>query len=523
MVPQPVDQEKIQKRCEKMIHMSIPTTLAETVREKVAAGSLLPGDRLPATRALAERLGVSRGSVVAAYDQLAAEGFVVADHGGTRINPDLPSARPSRITPSDPGGACPRRGRGMGALRPGEPYTGGLTTRTWRAAWRAAAADPSHGYLPPGSAALREAVAEHVRRYRGVAAEPLITSGARDGLRLLLAAVPGAVAVENPGYPSLRTVPASLGREVIPIPVDDEGIRVDRLRCISPTPGLVVVTPGHQYPRGGQMSAARRAQLVAWAHESGALIVEDDYDAELGDPASLPPALSALNRDRVAMLGSFAKTLSPGLGLGYLVPPEWLSGRLAELSVASSTPPTGIVQDAVATFLAAGGLRARLARMRHDYAARHAVFLEIFGAAASHETGGLNGVIALPDARAEARVVSRARARGFAVEGLSTYWAASEDPSHGSSPASAEAGSGDTSRGAVGAGIVVGLGSGDLGRVRELLTGLRILIAGIAPESLEGVVDAASDRAIPYDGHSANNYSHRRVRVSAPRVKEPPA
>ncbi|MBE8527850.1 aminotransferase class I/II-fold pyridoxal phosphate-dependent enzyme, partial [Amycolatopsis sp. H6(2020)] len=229
----------------------LPTQLAEQIRALVASGTLRPGDALPSTRAFATRLGISRGSVTTAYDQLTGEGFLIADRGGTRITPELPALppRPRRTTPDAPhrGGSAASGVAAVGGpgaavaagpalrydLRPGTPDVSALTTTAWRAAWRAAAAQPSLGHPPQGSAALRRELAEHLRIGRSVPADPedlLVTGGARDGLRLLLTVLAQrlgralTVAVEDPGYPSLHRVPAALGHRVVPVPLDAQGL-----------------------------------------------------------------------------------------------------------------------------------------------------------------------------------------------------------------------------------------------------------------------------------------------------------
>ncbi|MBG7587774.1 PLP-dependent aminotransferase family protein [Rothia kristinae] len=302
----------------------MPTQLVEQIRELVAVGTLRPGDALPSTRALAARLSISRGSVTTAYDQLTGEGFLIADRGGTRITPELPALppRPRGTTPDTPRRSVPAAsgvaaaagpgtavaadpgenaagGPGVHAetgpaaeattapearteaasalrydLRPGTPDVSALTTTAWRAAWRAAAAQPSLGHPPQGSAALRRELAEHLRIGRSVPADPedlLVTGGARDGLRLLLTVLAQrlgralTVAVEDPGYPSLHRVPAALGHRVVPVPLDAQGLDPAHLEKGPARPDVVLVTPSHQYPLGASMPAARRAELLAWA------------------------------------------------------------------------------------------------------------------------------------------------------------------------------------------------------------------------------------------------------------------
>ncbi|SPT52371.1 HTH-type transcriptional regulatory protein gabR [Actinomyces bovis] len=418
----------------------LPEQVVSMLRRRVLAGELLPGDLLPSTRNLAEELGVSRGTVVTAYEQLQGEGFLVATRGGTRVDPALPQlprrrhsqkARRSITEPTD--------------LRPGTPLTGALTTSLWRACWRAAAADP-HPHPTAGSEELRSLLAQHLRQTRYVDISPeqvLVTAGARDGLRLVLTALGQAgrrpcLVVEEPGYPSLRQVPRALGWKLTPFSqahYEEPGLY-----------GAVLVTPNHQFPWGRQAPAAERLALLTQARSWGAMLIEDDYDAELR--RSPAPLLALDPGDQVAFLGSFAKILTPALGLGFVVVPERIAPKLAELCV----PVSGLVQDAMTRFLAADGLRRHLARTRREDRWRRALFQEIFPQAVPME-GGLHAIIPLEDSQQERLVLGRCRKAGLGVQGLSHYWSAPE--------------SGAPS------GLVVGLGSRSRERLRALLLVLK--------------------------------------------------
>lgn len=430
---------------------TVPARIVGDLRDRITSGALAPGDALPSTRVLARQLHVSRGSVVAAYEQLVGEGFLVATRGGTRVDPSLPV--PDGAAPA-PRPARPRSA-GLGDLRPGAPDSSSLTSALWRSCWRAAAADPV-AHPGAGSWRLRTLLAEHVRRTRQVAVDPeqvIITSGARDGLRLVLEALgdPGTLAVEDPGYPSLRALPTALGWQVRPVGVDRAGMSaVDAGTGPGAGARVMLVTPNHQFPWGSQMPASRRYELLDLARRTGALVVEDDFDAEL---RHTPPPLLALDtEERVVMLGSLSKTLSPALGLGYLVVPPRLVPGVEALSV----PVSGIVQEAMTRFLEADGLRRHTARMRREYRRRAAIFSEVFPEGIAME-GGLHAIVPLPDGADEAAAVARCHAAGLAVEGLSAYWSA-----HGP-------------RG--GRGVVLGLGARSAGRLRELLARLASVLA----------------------------------------------
>ncbi|WP_129660191.1 MocR-like pyridoxine biosynthesis transcription factor PdxR [Rothia uropygialis] len=446
---------------------SIPGQIVEQIRALVTEGRLLPGDRLPSTRVLADRTGVSRGSVTTAYDQLSVEGYVVADRGSTRITPELPgvvrpgftrnTGEPSRRgthadleTRRPPGEARPTRGPRPASvtcpfdLRPGTPDTSTLANTTWRAAWRAAAAEPSLGYAPQGSLALRDQLSEYLRLMRSVVRGPddlLVTAGARDGLRILLTTLSErnartlVVAVEDPGYPSLHRVPRALGHRIVPVPLDEQGLNPAGFPAGGDRPDVVLVTPSHQYPMGASMPVARRLELIHWARENHAILVEDDYDSELRYVGEPLPALAALDEpstgaeQSVVTLGSFAKVLTPGLGLGYLLMPHHLAEDLVSLKNDAGPPISGILQDAMTRFMAEGGLQRHTARMRRSYRRRRDLMASVFDATEAlgkvqvlPMDGGLHAVLQLPSPEAESRVIEEARRRGVVVSGLGTYW-----------------------------------------------------------------------------------------------------
>ncbi|MFI7483932.1 PLP-dependent aminotransferase family protein [Kocuria sp. M1R5S2] len=450
----------------------LPAQLVQQLRELVVSGALRPGDPLPSTRGLAARLGISRGSVVTAYDQLHGEGYLHATNGATVVHPDLarsrvepPAARPGPVRSPAP----PRRARARPVidLTPGRPDTARLATPQWRAAWRDAAAAAGTAAPPPqGSRELREQIVEHLRLMRGVVRDPadlFVTAGARDGLQLLLGVL-GAhagrrlrVAVEDPGYPSLRRVPERLGHEVLPVPIDDHGLDPAHLPSgawsgagrweVERAPDAVVVTPSHQYPLGASMPAARRLELLAWARAQDALVVEDDYDSELRYVGEPLPALASLDRPpgavpeppapgrllgtggHVATLGSFTKVLAPGLGVGYLLAPPALREELLWLRTDLGNPASAVVQDAMARFLAGGGLRRHTARMRREYRRRRDLLTgalrDVEGVRAVPMDGGLHAVLEFTGEVPldEQDVVARAAAAGVRVAALGSYWA----------------------------------------------------------------------------------------------------
>ena len=409
----------------------LPVQLADGLRESILQAWVAPGDPLPSSRALARHGGVSRGTVVAAYGQLAAEGFVIAHEGGaTVVNPRLAAVHPLRAQGQPEAPPVPREV--MTDLRPGRPWTAGVAGAGWRAAWRAAAADPfASDPASAGDADLRAQLADHLRRMRGVhrpSGHVVITAGAREGLTVLLLALgrPGPVGVEEPGYPSLRRVPARLGMATVALPADANGLVTDTLPETDPPP-VLVVTPSHQYPLGGSMPIERRQQLLAWAARHDAVIVEDDYDAELRYTSRPLPALAALDdpdEGRVVTLGTFAKTVGPGLGAGFLLAPARLLPAVLASRADLGQPVGQLTQRALGRYLASGELRRHVQRMRQLYRRRRRLVEQSLAGLRNGRVypmdGGLHAVI--ETTRPEDAVIADVLAHGVLVGRLSAHW-----------------------------------------------------------------------------------------------------
>jgi len=399
--------------------------LEHGLREAVRSGRLSPGWALPSTRALAAELGVSRGIVVEAFEQLSAEGYLVSRPGGaTRV---APGARVARV----------RREPALPVayefdFRPGRPDLDQFPREVWlRSVRRALGVTPSDrlGYLDGrGMPELRGALAEYLDRVRGTAADPesiVICSGFSQGLKLVATVLRerGArrVAVEDPTQPENRADLAALGYDVVGIPVDDDGIEVGRLDAAAVD--LVVVTAAHQYPTGVILSPDRRAALIAWAERRGATIIEDDYDAEFRYDRYPIGAIQGLAPERVVYAGSASKTLAPGLRLGWLLTPASLAEDVARAKQAADLGSPAIDQLAFADFLGHGELDRHLRRLRVVYRVRRDRMLDALerhlpeflpvGASA-----GLHVLAWLPPDLDEAVIVAAAGAAGTRVQGL---------------------------------------------------------------------------------------------------------
>lgn len=369
----------------------------DQVRDAIHAGALKPGGRLPSSRDLAGRLGVARASVVAAYDQLLAEGYAEGRTGsGTFVSKDLsgvldilPTAEPAPQRPAD------LRAAPFTNMPPpsDQTFSNGRTLMDARAldAWAASTRralrnlSPAHfGYSEPaGDARLRSAVADYLRAARGVVCEPeqvVITTGAQHAvdlsIRLLLR--PGDRAwLEDPGYAFTRHALTAAGAEVVPVPVDRSGLIVQAGVDAAPTAKAAFVTPSHQYPLGVALSMGRRLELIAWARQAGAWILEDDYASEFRYAGAPLASLQGLDGgERVIYIGTLNKALFPGLRLGYLVAPRALVEPFAALRRLADRQPPSITQAIALDFMESGQFAAHIRRRRLAYKAQRDALAE---------------------------------------------------------------------------------------------------------------------------------------------------
>ncbi len=399
--------------------------LAEQFRAAIRDGRLQAGHRLPSTRDLAKDLAVSRSVAQAAYDQLHAEGWIEGRTGAgtfvTDVAPLQPAVRRSPAPKPDPAAD-------LLTLRPGIPYIGPTPDPGWRRAWREVSAQsPVRGYDDAaGLPALREALAEHVGRVRGIACGPenlLITNGTVHGLRLLLAVTrePGdRIAIEDPGYLNAVVAARDHRLEIVDVPVDEDGLQVGAL---TDDVAAAYVTPSHQYPLGGRLPVARRNELIRWARRTGAMLIEDDYDSEFRYDVAPLPALAQLDLDRVVHLGTLSKTLSPSLRLGWLVAADTMVDRLATFRAESGDWPGWPMQAALLAMLRDGYLDQAIRRNRRLYADRR---LHTCTVLAPHgqiigQDAGLHITLLLPDHIDDQEVATDARDAGVVTAPLSEY------------------------------------------------------------------------------------------------------
>ena len=418
------------------------------LRRAILEGRLSPGQLVPSTRALAEDLGVSRLPVLTAYDQLLHEGYLEGRTGsGTFVSGAIPD---DLLTPPPPGARAPARrvGRvthsaprprdegGLGPFRMSLPALDRFPHAIWarlvaRRARMLRPADMAYGD-PAGLVALRVAVAEHLRAARTVRCEVeqvLIVSGSQAAARLAATVLLGSddrVAMEEPGSPLIRAALGAEGADVVPIPVDEEGISVAALQRRGIRVRAAYVTPSHQYPLGTSMTAARRLALLDWAHREGAWLLEDDYDSEYRYVSRPLGALQGMDaHERVIYSGTFSKVLFPALRVGYIVVPSALRQRFVDARETFDLFSPTLYQLALADFLREGHFARHLRRMRGVYRARRDALLT---GLARHCAGrltvinadaGLHLAVLLEGGLDDRDLVRRMAARGLTATPLS--------------------------------------------------------------------------------------------------------
>lgn len=379
-------------------------TLESALRAAIRQGRLAPATRLPSSRVLAGELGMSRGTVTAAYDQLVGEGYLVSRPGaGTVV-----AAVPARL--AEPDRAAPERTDPRYDLRPGLPDVSSFPTRAWLAAARrvlgSARPEVFAAGDPQGRIELRRALADYLGRSRGVIATPdriVVSSGYYQGLSLLCGVLAAAgirtAAVEDPGHNHFREVVRRAGFELRPLPVDAAGARIDALQ---PGTGAVFLTPAHQYPMGVPLAPGRRRALAGWAGSTGALIVEDDYDGEYRYDRQPVGALQGIAPDRVVYCGTASKTLGPALRLAWMVLPPPLVSALVRARQQADQYAEPLGQLILADLIAGHAYERHVRTARQRYRRRRERLMErlaTFPSLTAHGVpAGLHVTVTLPEA-----------------------------------------------------------------------------------------------------------------------------
>jgi GntR family transcriptional regulator/MocR family aminotransferase len=447
---------------EKVQTSTLQNQIRERLVEAMLSGQLPAESAIPSTRAMAKQLSVSRNTVMLAYQALAADGYLTArERSGFYVSSKIRdgiAAAPDDRSETDPAGAVDWSGRfhrqpsrQSNITKPANwhdyPYpfiygqideslfpvadwrdcTRQAMSRKWLDAWtddRFTEDDPM----------LVDQLRQRVLSRRGIRAgneEILVTLGAQNALYLLanLLVKPGTpVAVEDPGYPDIRNTLDLMSAEMRPVPVDGDGIVVECLRDES----IVFVTPSHQAPTNATMSLQRRYDLLAWAEENDALIVEDDYEFETNYSGMPTPALKSLRKsDRVLYIGSLSKSLMPGLRLGFMVGPKELIAEARALRRLMLRHPPGNNQRVLALFLALGHHDAVVARLHRTYSARSAILRTALdrhfpGWSQTPGFGGTAYWLRGPEALDARALAARALQEGVVIEPGDVYFARPE-------------------------------------------------------------------------------------------------
>ncbi len=411
---------------------SLRAQLEREVRDAIRTGRLAADERLPSSRALAGFLGLSRGVVQECYEQLAAEGYLVARAGSATRVAELPERPPlppraARATPADPL---------IADFQSGVPDLGLAPREDWAWAMREACRTAPKAAFDYGEVLgedrLREILASYLGRVRTVdagAERIMVCAGYQQGLTVVLHALASEgrdlVAVEDPGSVGTVTAAARAAHgDCVPVPVDDEGIDVAALDRSGAR--VVVVTPAHQWPTGVVLAPGRRHELLQWARRRDAVIIEDDYDAEFRYDRDPIGSLQGLDPERVVAIGTVSKSLAPALRLGWAVLPSALVAPVFAVRQVTDRGAPTLDQIALATLMESGRYDRHLRRMRAEYAARREALVSSLGehAPAVRLTGlaaGFHAVAHLGEGTHEQELVTSARRRHVGLYGMSRY------------------------------------------------------------------------------------------------------
>lgn len=429
-----------------MIDPTLPVSLFEQVyealRTRVTSGQFVGGDRLPPTRKLAEELGVSRTTIVTAYDQLIAEGFAHGRAGSGVYVSDIGEIEPvTKSAQLDPAFRQPQdRPKQRAPFFPGQPDDHLFPYRAWaKCVSRVARTDPAaliRNQDAFGDHDLRAQICRYLADWRGVHTTPsqvLITSGAGDALQMCIRTLMQSddlLALEDPSYPPLRAFVQSLELSVTDLEMDLSGGLPPTSSTPSNRPKVAILTPSSQFPLGGAMPQARRMAFLNWAAQTNGWIIEDDYDSEFRYAGRAIMALTGLDtQDRALYIGTFSKIFTDSLRLGFVVLPPALidvfRGTLERYGARASLMP----QRPLAEFMKSGEYYRHIRRVRRIYAERRVAFVDAlkshFGDLVTFEDhrAGMHIAVILPKIYKDTEIVALAEQQGLGCRALSTYYA----------------------------------------------------------------------------------------------------
>lgn len=410
---------------------TLRTALERTLRDEILSGTLRAGVDLPASRLLAHQLGVSRGVVSEAYGQLSAQGFLISRPRGAPVVAAVPQTDTTQPAPEPAPAAAP-----LFDFTPTSPDVNLFPLSRWLAAADRAARQAGHAALgyrdSAGELALRELLAGHLGRTRGVIADPsqlTVVQGTAQGIdvvaRLMKERGISRIAVEDPSHTTQVERFRAMGLEVVPCPVDGDGIIIEGVEA-----DAALVTPAHQFPLGVVLSSARRRELVAWARDGGRLLIEDDYDSEFRYDRDGVRALQGLAPECVVYIGTVSKTMAPSLRLGWIVAPPALAPEMTALKRLIDDFTPILDQLALAEFMRRGDYDRHVRRARSTYHGRRDRFLAalqrslpelwVGGVAA-----GVHLVLCLPDGVCDVKIAEAAAKARIGIYSLSKYRIAS--------------------------------------------------------------------------------------------------
>ncbi|MEM1199714.1 MAG: PLP-dependent aminotransferase family protein [Pseudomonadota bacterium] len=431
--------------------------LYEQLRDLILSGRLASGARLPSTRSFSKELGLSRTTLITAYDQLASEGYLEARRGAgifvAQFSPEhlmlvnsaaAPVVSKAPVSQGPPARSIPFSIRATSPADFPHAEWARLLQKTWRGPIASHFGEP---YVE-GDTNLKAAIADHLRTWRGISCEPdqvLITSGSAESIDLITRALctPGdQVWLENPGYMPMRRKIVEKGLVPVYVPVDREGLMVARGVELAKSARMAIATPPRQFPLGMTMSLARRLDFLDWARSTGAWIVEDDYDSEFRYEGRPLAALMSMDEtDRVLYLGSFSKVMFKSLRLGYLVVPPGLAVRFHQVHEEAGPQASSVAQPALAEFITSGQFAAHIRRMRRLYARRRSFLLDQLVENCSElltpqpANSGMHVVVSLADGlrtrHSDVEICTRLRERGVEAQSLSGFYAEGTEAGEG--------------------------------------------------------------------------------------------